>query len=314
MRSRVAALAAAITVLVALSPGAASAATEFGSNCTATSGEPGLTFVDISHSSAEPLPAAAPVSGVITQGKTTIDTSAPPAPISVTLQVYRPAGANELTLVGQAPPATVAPGANSFATRLPVQAGDHLGLTSRLGDEDFGLFCRTEDPADLMAYTEKPPPPGGTGTFEIAPGYRAPLAAVIEPDADNDGFGDETQDACPQSAALQTPCPLIEVNASSKAGRKAALIFVSATSEGMVRVKGVVKLGKGKKVTLKAGPKTVFPGRRAAFRLKFRSLLVKRLQELEPSQKLTLKVTTSATNVAGQVTTDKLKVKLKGQA
>jgi hypothetical protein len=28
----------------------------------------------------------------------------------------------------------------------------------------------------------------------------------LEPDADNDGFGDETQDACPRDAALQGPC------------------------------------------------------------------------------------------------------------
>jgi hypothetical protein len=140
------------------------------------------------------------------------------------------------------------------------------------------------------------------------------MAAVIEADADNDGFGDETQDACPQSAAVQTACPLIALDVSTKVGKKAVVVLVTGSSEGPVSIKGVARLGKGKKVTLKAKPKTVVPGKLASFRLKFNAKLKKRLQELEPSQKLTLKITASATNVAGQVSIDKTKVKLKGQA
>ncbi len=30
---------------------------------------------------------------------------------------------------------------------------------------------------------------------------------MVEPDADRDGFGDETQDACPSSASAQGACP-----------------------------------------------------------------------------------------------------------
>jgi hypothetical protein len=33
------------------------------------------------------------------------------------------------------------------------------------------------------------------------------MSATIEPDADGDGFGDETFDQCPQSAASSQPCP-----------------------------------------------------------------------------------------------------------
>src|SRR5262249_49078219 len=32
------------------------------------------------------------------------------------------------------------------------------------------------------------------------------VSAVIEPDADHDGFGDETQDQCPTQATTQGPC------------------------------------------------------------------------------------------------------------
>jgi hypothetical protein len=43
-----------------------------------------------------------------------------------------------------------------------------------------------------------------TGPF---PNYRVNVAATIEPDADEDGFGDETQDQCPTDASTQGPCP-----------------------------------------------------------------------------------------------------------
>jgi hypothetical protein len=37
--------------------------------------------------------------------------------------------------------------------------------------------------------------------------FRVDVGAVLEPDADGDGFGDETQDACPSDASTQGPCP-----------------------------------------------------------------------------------------------------------
>ena len=38
-------------------------------------------------------------------------------------------------------------------------------------------------------------------------GERFPVAAVVEPDADHDGFGDETQDQCPGVAGPINGCP-----------------------------------------------------------------------------------------------------------
>ncbi len=38
------------------------------------------------------------------------------------------------------------------------------------------------------------------------PMRRANIAATLEPDADGDGFGDDTQDACPTSAATNNDC------------------------------------------------------------------------------------------------------------
>jgi hypothetical protein len=52
----------------------------------------------------------------------------------------------------------------------------------------------------------------------------------------------------------------------------------------------------------------------ARFTLKFPKKLKKRLEELTRKQSLQLKVTASATDLVGRVSTDKLSVRLKGQA
>jgi len=304
---------ASIALAATILAPSAQAATEFGSNCTGREIEPGFTVIDLTHSSSEPLPVAAPVGGVITRGKISIDSSASFSGLTGTLSVWRPAGPDQFTLVGESSPVPLSPGANTFSTRVPVQAGDHLGYANGTREKEPGFLCRTEDPADVIAYTDEPPSPGGTGSFGKADEFRAPLAAVIEPDSDNDGFGDETQDGCPQSAAVQTPCPVIVLDSSAKAGKKAVVVTIAASSGGSVSVTGVARLGKGKKATLTAAPKTVAAGTTANFRLKFNAKLKKRLRELPPSRKLTLRITASATNLAGQVSLDQSKVKLKGQ-
>ncbi|HVD41039.1 MAG TPA: hypothetical protein VNC16_08565 [Solirubrobacterales bacterium] len=300
---------------MALSPGAASAAVEFGDTCTAENAAPGpYTLLTLS-TPATDLPLSAPVSGVITKVKVKSEI---PFPFSVPtyVKVMRPTGGENYTVINQQTIQAVNGQAVADA-RMPVQAGDKLGIHGPPFTyegtplEGFTLYCNEVPgalgvaPGDVAV--------GSSATFMNATEARVPLAAVIEPDADNDGYGDETQDGCPLSAAAQTTCPLIALDTSAKVGKKAVTIVITASSEGPVTVKGVAKLGKGKKVTLKAGPKTVFPGKLASFKLKFKSKLTKRLKELEPSKKLTLKITASATNVAGQVSTDKLKVKLKGQ-
>ena len=296
-------IAALLTLAMAPTAGAA---TEIGDNCTANEAQDGVGLFEIS-APGNPLPTAAPTNGVITKWKVNVVPT--PTQIPTALKVVRVTGGG-VFVVAEAT-VTVTGGVNSFDARIAIQAGDRLGI---YGSSEIGtLLCLTGgESAHIAGFV-----PGGVGTTNLweegdAP-IRVPISAIVEPDADNDGFGDETQDGCPQSAAVQAICPLISLDASAKAGRNAVTVLVAGSAEGLVGVKGVVKLGKGKKATLTAKAKTVVPGKVASFKLKFSSKLKKKLQELGPSQKLTLKVTASATNVAGQVSTDLLRVKLKGQ-
>lgn len=303
----------AIALASAVVPAGASAATEIGSNCQANSGAANYTFVQLKRVSGGSLPIAAPSAGVVTKWKVN---SGVPTAVGQKLQILRPTGnPNEFQTVAESAPATVILGQNSFDTRLPIKAGDRPAAAGAPGGSVAApLYCSTANPEDEMGALTPESTLGSTNTYPPATGYVAAISAVIEPDVDGDGYGDETQDACPQSAAVQVACPVVALSTSASATRKAVTLLVTSTTPASVTVNGKVSLGKGKKANLKGGVKAVNPGTFTKFRLKFPAKLLKRLQELPPSKKLTLKVTSSAPNIAAAPTKKVLKVKLKGQA
>ena len=178
-------------------PATASAAAELGQtpppteNCAAT--------VLMWHTSA---PYLAPTAGVITELRATAGT----AGAALTVKVARP---STTSIVGTSAPLTVdAPGdVVADAVRIPVQAGDALGLY--VGTE---TTCGVPGAlSDTFSATSAAAHPGsGTvaGTVETGgKAYRMSIAGTLEPDADGDGFGDESQDACPaDSYRTAAPC------------------------------------------------------------------------------------------------------------
>src|SRR5205085_4335180 len=60
---------------------------------------------------------------------------------------------------------------------------------------------------DKFSYVFTPPLVDGQGARgSNAVAGELLVSADIEPDADHDGFGDETQDQCPSQATTQGPC------------------------------------------------------------------------------------------------------------
>ncbi len=290
---------------------AASAATEFGDACAADNAEGApLTFTEISHPE-NPLPTAAPVSGVLTRWQMNVAPGAP-FPFPVTLKVLRlNAGPPPTATVQGEASGTLVGSSNSFGTRIPVQAGDRIG--SAAGGPLGAPICKTSTSGTIAVSVDSVPGAPPTKYLESSEELRVPLVGVIEPDVDGDGYGDETQDGCPQSAAYQTPCPVVKIDTVNLTGRKATTVVVATSLDAPVSVSGTVKLGKGGKLTLKAKGRTVAAGRFTRFKLNFPAKLKKRLKELPPKKKLTLKIAAKAANVAGVLSTDKSRAKLKGQ-
>ncbi len=88
-------------------------------------------------------------------------------------------------------------GIYEYATRLPVATGDRLGLDfpDAAGGEPIPVIAAKLDlPLDYW----NPPLGEGVDTLPNSPQPSMELLvqATLEPDADGDGFGDETQDKC----------------------------------------------------------------------------------------------------------------------
>jgi len=317
MRIRLAAvLTATAAMLLAAGPGTASAATEFGDTCSAEEAAPGTYSLTTLSSPGSGLPLTAPISGVITKVK--VQNQIPfPFTVPTLVKVLRSAGGNSYTAINQVT-VQVGNGQTTVDTRMPAQAGDRLGLRgtpfSYEGSPIEGISLYCDEVPGVLGATLQEVGVGSSANFEPVTEGRVPLAAVIEPDADNDGYGDETQDACPQSAAFQVACPPVVLSSSTQVKKGSVTIIVTSSTAAPVTVKGVAKLGKGKKAKMNGGTQNLLPGTLNKFRLFFPKGLKNRLKEMSPQKKLTLKVTISGTSVSGAVTTNTLKLKLKGQA
>jgi hypothetical protein len=311
---KLSALLIAGTALVSLAAApSAVAATDFGALCTPTSAPPNVTMVQLAAAPGSPS-LTAPISGVLTKWKSSF-----PAPGAFVqkMKILRPTGVpNQFQTIAE-DTRSLGAGENVFDVRLPIKAGDRLGL---YGNTPAGALICTGKPGDVTAEFKGDATTGSVNAFTPLGGTVAvPVAGVIEPDGDGDGYGDETQDKCPQSAAFQTECPTVSLDALALAGRRSATALVTTSSRGLVSITGTVRLpkagkkGKAKTLVLSAPAQTVEPGRLGRFALAFPKSLQKALKALPPKRSLALTVTVTATDVINRVTATSLLVKLKGQ-
>jgi hypothetical protein len=137
---------------------------------------------------------AAPVAGVITSWSFQAPGGAAPDVPELKFKVGRPAGANAFTIVGEEGPRTPAAGVlNSYPARISVQPGDVIGFA--LAADAAGGFCaRAPAPGYTAHAVPGDVPPGNTVAFPVVVEGQLDVAAILEPDCDGDGLGDETQD------------------------------------------------------------------------------------------------------------------------
>jgi hypothetical protein len=73
---------------------------------------------------------------------------------------------------------------------LPMQRGDSVGLLYRTGEVDLGVRARPRPDGAVQSFTQ----PCGPCGMDGGTGVELLLDAVLEPDVDQDGLGDESQD------------------------------------------------------------------------------------------------------------------------
>jgi len=150
---------------------------------------------------------AAPFAGVVTSWSFQSSSSGGDAPVK--FKVARHVSGDNFTIVGESeyqsiPDLDVL---NTYPVRISVQAGDVIGLYAAPASV---FLCARSAPGYVVhqsAFGEEVAV-GTMATFAPVADQQLGVSALLEPDADNDGFGDETQDQCPTDAAVQGTCPV----------------------------------------------------------------------------------------------------------
>ena len=147
---------------------------------------------------------AAPADGVITRWS--FQAGATP-PTGLKFKVGRAApGADfttnaTFTIIGESFSVNpVASTLNSYPIQIPVQAGDRIGQFQTSGGN-----CRRTDPIYTHHSTSGDQPPGSSLSYGPFSASQLDISAILEPDCDKDGFGDETQDQNLSTCAAPGP-------------------------------------------------------------------------------------------------------------
>jgi RTX calcium-binding nonapeptide repeat (4 copies) len=181
-----------------LPPTTASAAVTVGPDVNVSAVEnwscnPGpCTFVNVQHSTAT---LTVPFDGVVVRWRVqTVDSGGGSGPMSLKVLRQLPGGA--FTGAGTSPTEVIVAGAvRTVPTRLPVRAGDYIGVNMPVQPAGIALLAL---PLPGVSFSIWEPALGdGEVRAATSPNLDAQTMlynADVEPDCDGDGFGDETQD------------------------------------------------------------------------------------------------------------------------
>ncbi|HEU5063796.1 MAG TPA: hypothetical protein VFT79_11700 [Solirubrobacterales bacterium] len=290
---------------------AAEAFSEVGNPCVGDDTEVGATMIALTNQGSEPfMQPNVPPEGksVITRWRVLVGPGI--GPLQQQLIASHQVGEEEDIRVGESAIETVGAGSNEFATRIPVSEYDHIGLR---GPAET-LICHRE--MNVAGRVKGNWATGETRHFEVLVHVGVPVVARVEPDRDGDGHGDETQDGCPTSAALQTPCPLLTVRTRREVKPNAILVRVTTSNESAVQVLGRVGwqmkaryrvFGLGEKT-----PRMIPAGGTGVFRLRLWPAVKRRLEQMPPRRSLRVKVAVGVTDAFGAVIRKRLLVRLPG--
>ena len=183
--------------MLLLAPAGAGAATQVGQTFTPTTGCGGNVTL-LQTTTVPPGGYTVPSAGVLTSWR--FQGGLAGATV-FKFKVARPAGGSNFTIIGSSELQAMVPGAlSSFPIRIPVAAGDVIGLF-----DPTNQLCATGAAGFQISFVIGDAAVGSTSAYGTV-GGRLDLSALLEPDADNDGFGDETQDCNPSSASATTDC------------------------------------------------------------------------------------------------------------
>jgi len=305
------------SLLATAGASAASKGAEFGDTCSGVrAGAPFGAIFERSRTGAQ-LPLAAPTSGVLTKWIAYMPALFPEGVPPLTVRVVRAIGSGEVEVTAKAALESLRPGKNEFETRLPIEAGEYLAFGSNEGGtiacgppsaEEEELRVQVNGGGIAGGVGQSIPQVGEKAAVE-ASAYRVPVSGVIEPDVDGDGYGDLTQDGCPQGAEYHGACPTLHFAPAYTVGAGSVQVQVKSSAGARVAVTGKLP-GLGTSLGTR---KTIPAGRYTTFSLAIPPALGAQLRHLDSRKSLRVPLVARVNHVTGNVSTDRLTVRIPGR-
>jgi hypothetical protein len=159
------------------------------------------------------------------------------------LMVLKPAGGTQFIAVRKDVTRTLTTlnALNTFAVRLPIEANETLGLFVPLQASPFGPCAfSTLNAGDNLGRTGvigEPPDNTSVDYSTLTSPYRVNASAAVEPDADRDVFGDETQDKCVGTPGQFNGCPnTVTLDTLKQKGKKPKVVAtVTVPGQGTLK-------------------------------------------------------------------------------
>jgi hypothetical protein len=207
------------------------------------------------------------------------------------------------------------PGLHTFAERLPIRSGESIGITALVTNQNSGdagaPIIRQEAGIGTSSRLESSLPEGSTAFVNEQPDTELMLNATIEPDADHDGFGDETQDRCATDPSIQVvACPADRTAPRTKVtyqvrqdflGEKKVVVHLRSDETASVFASGQLEVPSKHSIWGVYGDRTTVKAHhKVTLRLRFpRKTRAAAERAIDHGQKAIVKVTVAATDAAG---------------
>ena len=252
--------------------------------------------------------ASAPFTGVITSFSVLRH---PTEAFQARLKVFHAIDSTNFTAVANGPLATLNPGLNVIAARVPIVAGDLIGTWGDPGTQR----CNFVSTDNVMAFQSgpEPQPPQSFMTSNLT-GVIVDLSAQLEPDADRDVYGDETQDKCIGTSGTSNGCPsIVTIDKLKQKGDTKVKATVTVPGAGTLEVGSAsdpALASAAARKSLEAVTRTLIATTKKQLKLTLK-LTKSAIGRLEDAGKLKVKVKAVYTPPAGSPGSQTGKVKLK---
>lgn len=282
-------LIAVLSVSLAVAAESASASYGLGTNCATESGVGNKIAFD-------PVRGTATADGIITYWGYGVAADIWPRRLVV---LQRNADPAKWDVVSVSEPLFNSPSAFAATeARIKISAGQVIGGWA---SGPYVPTCTVASSSMLQLSIASLPAAGNTFNAAATANVTTSIFANVEPDADGDGFGDETQDRCNHNGSISDNCPTLVFTGTQKNTKTAFRLIMTSSIAAPVSAVGTARLSKRKTIKFSSKEYVSEPGALTTLRLNYPRSLRNALKKLSKKKSIKVKVVVTATGIVNNV-------------